>query len=133
MWGSTVLHPDQGGHDVELENSTEVDRVQLFDGHVEALARVVDQDIDPAECLDRACHQAIELLGHRDVGGDGERARELPGQRLESVDRRAASTMRAPRPLSRRAVAAPMPEDAPVTIQTLQSISMAGYQSGMVR
>ena len=36
-------------------------------------AGVVDQHVDPAECLHRGIHQGLALLGHRHVGRDCQR------------------------------------------------------------
>ena len=47
-----------------------------------------------------------------------------PASSSKRSARRAASTTRAPECASRRAVAAPMPDDAPVTMQTASAISM---------
>ena len=80
-------------------------------------AGVVDQDVEPAVPGHDLVHQVpgLLLVGHvgLDVAGVG----ELGGQGLarprSSVDE--LMTTVAPRPANRRAVAAPMPDDEPVT------------------
>jgi len=89
---------------------------------VKPLAGIVDQDVDPPVDIQAAFHQVPQLGRVGDVGGNGHGSGQLGGQPSSRSARRAASTTRAPRPASRRAVAAPMPDEAPVTIATEPSI-----------
>jgi hypothetical protein len=89
-------------------------------------AGVVDEDVEPPSSLDR---RGDEALAARRVG-DVELERDV---RLEPLDAaRAAGDARA-RSASARAVAAPIPLDAPVTIAVLPSSSYAATRDSNER
>ena len=75
--------PDGG--DVELHRLAERVEVLVLDGHLVADAGVVDQHADGAEALDGRGDQPLAILGQRQVGGDGERARQVVDERGQPV------------------------------------------------
>jgi hypothetical protein len=79
------LHPHQRRDHVELEDGTQVNRVQLLERDMKALSGVVHQHIDRAVGVDGPGDQPPDIAGNGDVGGDGERARQLGGERLKTL------------------------------------------------
>ena len=81
-------------------------------------ARVVDEDVDAAEALQREGDEPLEVLVDADVARHRRRGRPPRRQALEPVGRRAAPTTCAPAAASTRAKRSPSPLEAPVTIAT---------------
>ena len=108
-------HPQHAVH-VRLEHGRLVLLAARVEGvAAEAEAGVVDEDVEPAERLDRRVDEALAARGVA-----SRRARARPRSRAR---RRGERRRRPSRPLraSARAVAAPIPLEAPVTIAVLPS------------
>jgi hypothetical protein len=86
-------------------------------------ASVVDERVQPSELVDGALHQGIGLLPLTDVGFDRQRSATLVGDPAGSSSRRplrrAAIATVAPFWARARALAAPIPLEAPVTSATV--------------
>ena len=83
---------------------------------------VVDEDVEPAERLDRRVDEASQLAGSVTSSASATTVADL-----EPVDAaRAGRDPARPRRASARAVAAPIPLEAPVTIAVLPSSEIAG-------
>ncbi len=89
-------------------------------------ARVVDDDVEPAEVSDRGGESALDLVALRHVGGVGAwrahrvpRARPRRGRRLAGLI--SATATSAPASASAWAIPRPRPVPAPVTSATLPS------------
>lgn len=119
------LGGDQRRDHVQLEHRTEVRRVEVGHRDVQPLARIVDEHVDPSMRLDGPGDETLDLFGSSDIGRYRERVRQFRGERLSRSVRRAARTTLAPLVVRRRAVAAPIPDEAPVTTQTVPSTSTA--------
>jgi hypothetical protein len=107
---------------VDLEDVAQVLRAQLCDASREPEPRVVDEDVDGAERLE--CPLTIastEPASEMSVFTASARPPEAEISRRSASSfpaSREASTTAAPREASSRAVASPMPLEAPVTTAT---------------
>ena len=104
-------------------NCSSVSRVA---GTAVADARVVDEDVDPAELAHRGVDERLAGGGVGHVGLHGERAApgappRAPGCRPRRSTRRAPSATSAPASASAVAIGTPMPDEAPVTMATRPS------------
>ena len=79
---------------------------------------VVEEDVDSAERLDRRVDEGAA----RCLVGDVERERDV---RVDALDATGAAATRTPASRSWRTVAAPIPDEAPVTTAVLPLRSMA--------
>ena len=52
---------------------------------MQTLAGVVDQDVDPAEAVDRPRHECLDLARNRHVCLNSERVSQLRGERFETI------------------------------------------------
>jgi hypothetical protein len=82
-------------------------------------AGVVDEDVGTAEFLLHALGGGDDRVAVRDVSLDGDRAvAELVGKGVDAVGAAASSATRWPSAATARAVASPMPDEAPVMTAT---------------
>ena len=128
-----MRHGGVGGVDQALE--VDVDhplpflRRRVLDRPQEHLAGVVDDDVEPAQLVDRAADRGVRLLRSA-MSASIARAvcPALPisfARRSSRSSRRAASATLAPSAASSRAVASPIPLLAPVTSATVPSKEFA--------
>ena len=96
--------------------------VALLEAARGAEAGVGERDVDAPEGVERGLDERLLLVPLGDVAGDGERAvvaAELLGERVELVGGAGGEDERGSRPRAAwRAVAAPMPVEAPVMRKT---------------
>ena len=116
---------EEGRRDVEAQRRLEERLVGVHRRARHRAARVVDEDVEPAELGDRGFHQPLVVGGPHDVGGHDQGA--PPARRISSATSsrsatvRAAHTTSAPASAKPMAMPRPMPCPAPVTIATWPS------------
>src|SRR6516165_3471268 len=71
--------------DIQIERSVPGLRGHLAEGHETVAASTVDQNVDPAELLDRAAEEVGDLFFAFDIGGD--RQTSATGRLLNAVGR----------------------------------------------
>jgi hypothetical protein len=70
---------------VDLHGLTEGVEVFVLDGDLVPDTGVVDEDVDRTGPFEHLGHETLAVVGARQVGRDGQRARQLLDERVETV------------------------------------------------
>jgi hypothetical protein len=84
--GEHRLHGHDGGHDVEVEDRTQVVLVEVGHRDVQPLAGAVDQHVDAPVGVEGGAGEPLELGSVGDVGRQRQGVGKLRCERLEALD-----------------------------------------------